>query len=149
MRSTLRLIDVYKVFPNDYDCFLLLEALRWQGTVKCVYCNQIRVTKISNENRFRCNRCNTSFSTTTHTVFHHTHLPLQKWFFALWFILTSIRGISSRKLAEAMGVNKNTANYVIRRVDDALLIREQRELMNAIVTQIVNKTEEDICHGIK
>jgi hypothetical protein len=83
------------------------------------------------ENRHHCNGCNTTFSVTVETIFHHTHLPLQKWFLALSLVLNAKKGISSRQLARDLEVNKNTAWYMGMRIRNAMF--EQGELLRGIV----------------
>ena len=49
------------------------------------------------------------FTATTHTPLHSTKLPLCTWFKALWLMLQSDKGMSSVRLAEALGVSQPTA----------------------------------------
>ena len=83
------------------------------------------------EMRHHCNNCKTSFSVTVGTIFHHTHLPLQKWFLALSLILNAKKGISSRQLARDIEVTKDTAWLMQMRIRDAMI--EQGELLSGIV----------------
>ena len=46
---------------------------------------------------------------TTRTPLHGTKLPLRTWLTATWLILQSDKGISSVRLAEALGVSQPTA----------------------------------------
>ncbi len=79
--------QIYQKFPTDHECILYLEEVRWKGKPICPYCGSIRSTSIHKEWRYHCNKCHTSFSVTTGTVFHRTHLPLQKWFLAISLLL--------------------------------------------------------------
>ena len=45
-----------------------------------------------------------------------TKLPLIKWFMAIGLILNAKKGISSLQLARDIGVNKNTAWYLQKRI---------------------------------
>jgi hypothetical protein len=73
---------------------------------------------------------------TVGTAFHRTHLPLQKWFLAIWLMLSGRRGISARALAREVQVNKNTACSVSNRIRAAMKERHQRELLLKIVEKI-------------
>jgi hypothetical protein len=53
--------------------------------------------------------CRFQFTVTTRTPLHSTKLPLRIWLTGLWLILQSDKGISSVRLAEAIGVNQPTA----------------------------------------
>jgi len=71
--------------------------------------------------RYHCNVCNTSFSVTVGTIFHKTHVDLQKWFLAISMMINALKGISARQLARDLEVNKNTAWYMGMRIRQAML----------------------------
>ena len=73
----MNIIEIYQKFPTESDCIAHLEYVRWKDKPKCVYCNSIKTTPLPKENRHHCNNCNTTFSVTVGTIFHHTHLALQ------------------------------------------------------------------------
>ena len=75
----------------------------------------------------------TSFSVTVGTIFHHTHLPLQKWFLAINLILNAKKGISALKLSRDIHVNKNTAWRIAKQIRRAMLQAEQRELLTGVI----------------
>lgn len=129
----MNIIEVYRLFPTQEDCIKHLEKVRWNGTPICPYCNSDRVTSIPKEQRHHCNNCNTTFSVTVNTIFHHTHLPLQKWFLAISLILNAKKGIASRQLARDLEVNKNTAWSLAMRIRKAMTETGQRELLQGLV----------------
>src|SRR5208282_2555444 len=98
---------IYQLFPTESDCIRHLEKVRWKGKPVCPYCQSIRTTAAPNEQRHHCNNCNTTFSVTVGTIFHHTHLPLQKWFLAISIILNAKKGIAARQLGRDLEVTKN------------------------------------------
>ena len=85
------------------------------------------------ERRHHRNNCKTSFSVTVGTIFHHTHLPLQKWFLALSLVLNAKKNISARQLARDLQVNKNTGWRMGMQIRNAMLEIEQRNLLQGIV----------------
>ncbi len=125
--------QVYQKFPTKDECLSHLEKLLWRGKPTCPYCNSMRATPLQKEHRYHCHSCNTSYSVTTRTVFHRTHLPLQKWFLAISLLLGERRPISTRKLSEALNVNRNTAWLITSRIDRALIEAKQRALLRALV----------------
>lgn len=127
------IVSIYKRFPTENDCLAHIEKVRWHGRPVCPYCTSDRVTPITAEQRHHCNACNTTFSATVNTIFHHTHLPLQKWFLALTLILNAKKGISSRQLGRDIDVNRNTAWYLGMRVRRAMVDGAERELLTGIV----------------
>lgn len=125
--------QVYEIFPTNDECLTYLEKVRWKGRPICPYCHSARSTPNLKERRYHCHGCNTSYSVTTRTVFHRTHLPLQKWFLAINLIFGERQTISSRKLSQALKVNKNTAWLIITRIDKAVTEAKQRDLLHALV----------------
>ena len=114
------LVAIYKRFPTTEDCIAHLEQIRWQGTPICPYCESTKNTPMMKEHRYRCNGCNTSYSVTVKTLFHKTHVDLQKWYLLIALIINSTKDPSVRSLAERIQVNKNTANYMAMRLRRAL-----------------------------
>ena len=123
--------QIYERFPTEQDCISYIERVRWNGKPICPYCKSSRCTHAPKEARYHCNNCKTSFSATVGTIFHHTHLPLQKWLLAISIILNAKKDISSRQLAQDIEINKNTAWAMQTRVRDAMI--EQSELLSGIV----------------
>jgi transposase-like protein len=133
MLVAMNIVEVYKQFPTEDDCLAYLEKVRWQGTPICPYCQSDKTTAVPAEKRHHCNNCNTSFSVTVGTIFHHTHLPLQKWFLAVCLMLNAKKGIASRQLTRDLGVNKNTGWYLAMRIRKAMLESDQRPLLEGLV----------------
>src|SRR3972149_5308867 len=130
----MNIIQVYKLFPTEADCIAHLETVRWQGKPFCPYCSVVgNCTPMPKEQRHHCNACKTTFSVTVGTIFHHTHLPLQKWFLAVSLILNAKKGISARQLARDLEVNKNTAWRISMKIRDAMLNKDHRELLTGVV----------------
>jgi len=129
----MNIVEVYRKFPTENDCIAYLEQVRWHGTPICPYCKSDRVTPLPSEQRHHCNNCNTTFSVTVGTIFHHTHAPLQKWFLAISLILNAKKGIAARQLGRDLEVNKNTAWFMAMRIRNAMMESEQRDLLQGLV----------------
>ena len=102
------------------ECLAYLEQIRWGGTPQCPYCESTQATLLKKERRYHCNECFTSYSVTVGTLFHHSHVDLKKWFLAIALVMRP-EGISVRKLAKAIEVNKNTAASMIKRIRQAAI----------------------------
>ena len=127
----MNIVAIYKRFPTEVDCISHIEHVRWHGVPVCPYCKSTRTTPMPSESRHHCNGCNTTFSVTVDTIFHHTHLDLQKWFLAISLVLNAKKGISARQLARDLEVNRNTAWFMGMRIRNAMF--EQGELLKGIV----------------
>lgn len=129
----MNIASVFELFPTEADCVVHLEKVRWKGTPICPYCGSDRSSAMPTEQRHHCNNCKTSFSVTVGTIFHHTHLPLQKWFLAVSLVLNAKRGLSARQLARDLEVNRNTGWRMGAQIRQAMDERGQRELLTGIV----------------
>ena len=114
------IITIFQKFPTQESCIKHIESVRWNNQPICPYCKSPNKTSLIKENRYHCNNCNTSYSVTVGTIFHHTHLPLQKWFLAISLILNAKKGISSRQLARDIKVNHKTAWSIQMRIRKAM-----------------------------
>jgi transposase-like protein len=126
------IVSIYKRFPTEESCLAHIEQVRWKGRPTCPYCTSERVTREKTGWRLHCNACNTSFSVTVNTIFHHTHMDLQKWFLAIVLMLNAKKGLSARQLGRDIEVNKNTAWYVNMRIRRAMIEGPERELLTGI-----------------
>lgn len=66
-----------------------------------------------------CKTCGASRSVTAGTLLHGTHLPLSKWFDAAR-CFSWLKGISARRLAARLGVDKESAWQLLHRIRAAL-----------------------------
>jgi len=118
-------------FPTQVDCIAYLEQVRWGSDPICPYCGSDNTAR--NQHRHRCYDCRTSFSVTVGTIFHRTHLPLQKWFLAIMLMLNAKKGLSALQLSRDLDVNKNTAWRIAMRIRKAMTQAEQRSLLTGVV----------------
>ncbi len=127
------IIEVFSRFPTQLDCIKHLERLRWQGKPRCPYCKSTKQSPMHKEHRYHCNSCNTSYSVTVATIFHKTHMPIQKWFLAISLILNAKKGISARQIGRHLHVNRNTAWRICMKIRDAMFEPEQRGMLQGLV----------------
>jgi len=129
----MNIIQIFQGFRDEEDCLRHLEKVRWPDGAICPYCQSKNNHSIQKESRHFCYNCRTSFSVTVGTIFHHTHLPLQKWFLAIALILNAKKGISALQLSRDLKVNKNTAWRIAMQIRKAMNQVEHRELLTGIV----------------
>jgi len=129
----MNIVTIYERFPTEGECIDHLEKLRWGAVPRCPYCTSQRTTPAAKERRHHCNACNTTFSVTVRTIFHHTHLPLQKWFLAVCLVLNAKKGIAARQLARDLNVTKDTAWRMGMKIREAMAEAEQRTILQGLV----------------
>src|SRR6188472_745446 len=106
---------------SDEKCRDYLERLRWpDGAVECPRCGEHSISRIAKRKQFECNSCRYQFSVTAGTVFHDSHLPLWKWFLAIYLVGESKKGISAKQLQRTLGVSYKTAWYLGHRIRSAM-----------------------------
>lgn len=127
------IVEVFARFPKQEDCLAYLEELRWGGSPKCPYCGCEKHSDLSKEHRYHCNSCNASYSVTVDTIFHKTHMPLQKWFLAITLILNAKKGVAARQIGRHLNVNRNTAWRIGMQIRAAMRQEDQRDLLSGIV----------------
>jgi len=68
---------------------------------------------------FRCPDCSIDFTIRTNTIFERSHVPLHKWIYAMYLLMTSRKGISSMQLAKKIGITQKSAWFVLGRLREA------------------------------
>lgn len=127
---------------SEDDCRLFLENVRWQGTPICPHCGSIsdKHYRLKTHGTFKglhkCKDCNKRFTVTVGTMFEGSHVPLQKWFYAIYIFLSHKKGISSVQLSKDIGVTQKTAWFILARIRYNL-----RELERVLFDGIVQMDE--------
>lgn len=131
----MNIIQIYQKYPNKEACLERLEQVRWGDTPRCAYCMSSKV-KIHREKgrrkRWFCNECRRSFSVTVNTIFHHTHLDLQKWFLAISTLINAKKSVSSHQLGRDLDIPVKTAYSLSQRIRKAML-GAQMPLLRGVV----------------
>ena len=68
---------------------------------------------------YRCNACKLDFTIRTGTIFERSHVPLNKWLYAMYLLVTARKGISSMQLAKEIGITQKSAWFVLQRLREA------------------------------
>ena len=116
----LSLVELIDRFNCDDTCRETLERLRWPEGVACTRCGGTRVHDLGKHNRWECQSCRYQFSVTSGTIMHDTHLPLRKWFIAIYLMCESRKGMSANQLKRILGVSYKTAWYLCHRIREAM-----------------------------
>lgn len=120
VKSEMDLITLFQKFGNDEKCRIYLERLRWPEGVRCVRCESEKISRIYKRNQFHCESCKYQFSATAGTIFHDSHLPLMKWFAAIYLLSESKKGMSANQLGRTLKVAYKTAWYLCHRIREAV-----------------------------
>jgi transposase-like protein len=107
-------------FGSEDKCRAYLAELRWPEGVECPRCESKKISRIADRNQYECSDCRYQFSVTAGTIMHDSHLPLWKWFLAIYLIVESKKGISAKQLQRMLSVSYKTAWYLSHRIRDAM-----------------------------
>jgi transposase-like protein len=119
-KQEMDLITLMDKFGSDEKCRAYLEALRFPDGVYCLRCESKKISRIYKRNQFVCDACNYQFSVTVGTIFQDSHLPLQKWFAAIYLMCESRKGISANQIKRTLKVAYKTAWYLCHRIREAV-----------------------------
>jgi transposase-like protein len=118
-KSTISTFDLFDLFPDEESARVYLEGRLWPNGTVCPTCQaQDRITPRAN-GYYRCNACQLDFTVRTGTIFERSHVPLHKWGYAMYLLVTARKGISSLQLAKEIGVTQKTAWFVLGRLREA------------------------------
>ena len=118
-KSTISTLELFSLIPDAETARLYLESRLWPNGVTCPTCaGRERITNRKGD-FYRCNRCETTFTVRTGTIFERSHVPLHKWVYAMYLVVTARKGISSMQLAKEIGVTQKTAWFMLQRLREA------------------------------
>lgn len=120
MEKPLSIVELIDNFNCDDKCRDLLEHMRWPVGVACTRCGCMDVWELEKQNRWKCKGCHYQFSVTSGTIMHDSHLPLRKWFLAIYLMVESRKGMSANQLKRTLGVNYRTAWHLCHRIREAM-----------------------------
>jgi transposase-like protein len=72
---------------------------------------------------YRCNACREDFTVRTGTIFERSHVPLHKWLYAMYLLVTARKGISSVLKRGILGVYHHTSEKHLGRYVDEFAFR--------------------------
>jgi transposase-like protein len=118
-KSTISTFKLFELFPNEETAREYLEDRLWSGGPVCPECKSgERITKRIG-GFYRCNACKLDFTVRTGTIFKRSHVPLHKWVYAMYLLVTARKGISSLQLSKEIGVTQKTAWFMLSRLREA------------------------------
>ena len=121
-RSTISTFQLFEMFPDQESARHYLEGRRWPEGIICPHCGGVDKITARGGKRlgyYRCRQCNEEFTVRTGTIFERSHVPLHKWIYTMYLVITARKGISSMQLAKEIGVTQKTAWFMLGRLREA------------------------------
>ncbi|MGH6889147.1 MAG: IS1595 family transposase [Rhizomicrobium sp.] len=120
----MNILDLFQSFQTQEQAVEYLEKVRWRGEPSCPYCGSLAVGRHASADRkgqrWQCRDCTRAFAVTVGTIFHGTHIPLQKWFLLIALMLNAKKSASAYQIARDLGMRRPTVWSMMHRVRTAM-----------------------------
>lgn len=118
-RSTISTFQLFAKYPDVESARKYLEGRLWPKGVTCPKCRGMERITTRKGGYYRCNVCELDFTVRTGTIFERSHVPLHKWLYAMYLLVTARKGISSLQLGKEIGITQKSAWFVLQRLREA------------------------------
>lgn len=119
------LLDFQRCFSNEKTCWDYLKLMRWPDGLTCLRCKGRKFDFIRTRRIFECKGCHKQMSITAGTIFEKSRLPLHKWFWAIFLMSTSKKGVSMLYLQKQLGIRSyETAWLMGHKIRQAMTQRD-------------------------
>ena len=122
--TEMSLLGFQDKFPTEQVCWDYLVKMRWPEGVRCALCNESKLDFIKTRKVFECRRCHKQIYVTAGTIFHRSRVPLRQWFWAIFLMATSKKGVPMLYLQKQLGIGSyRTAWLMGHKIRQAMLQR--------------------------
>ena len=122
-RKGISVLDMAQMFATEANAVEWFETWYWpDGNLTCLRCGSVEGAyrvKSGKPQPYRCKDCRKYFSLKTGTAMEDSKLPLQKWAWAIYLEMTSLKGVSSMKLHRDLGISQPAAWFMLHRIREA------------------------------
>jgi transposase-like protein len=118
-KSTISTFELFAMIPDQETARVYLEGRLWPNGPSCPVCGLGERITARKGGFYRCNQCKEDFTVRTGTIFERSHVPLHKWVYAMYLLVTARKGISSLQLSKEIGITQKSAWFVLHRLREA------------------------------
>lgn len=112
---------------TEAQCHDYLERMRWPHGPRCPKCGitepytVTRKTKTKNHvhSLYACRSCKQQFTATVGTIFEDSKIPLNKWFAAIYLMMSSKKGVSAHQIHRTLSITYKSAWFMCHRIRGA------------------------------
>jgi transposase-like protein len=135
--------DRAKLFADEDAAREWLEAERWPEGPVCPQCGVVdrayKLTPKEGSSRpvrkgvWKCRDCRKQFTVTIGTIFAETHIPLNKWLYAIHLMCSSKKGISANQLSRDLEITYKSAWFLAHRIRKAMEKEPMQEKLTGTI----------------
>src|SRR5580692_7268897 len=118
-KSTISTFELFAMIPDQETARVYIEGRLWPQGPRCPVCGLGEHITARKDGFYRCNQCKEDFTVRTGTIFERSHVPLHKWVYAMYLLVTACKGISSLQLAKEIGITQKSAWFLLHRLREA------------------------------
>ena len=131
-KSTISTYEFFKMFPEDDSANDWFAARRWGKTAHCLHCGATdKVYRMKGGGRYRCGHCKKDSNIKAGTLMTDSPIPIRKWLFAIYLLMTARKGVSSLQLAKEIGITQKSAWFLLHRLREAC--GDDPELLTGVI----------------
>src|ERR1700674_5026171 len=112
-KSTISTFELFEMFPDQETARVYIEGRLWPQGPRCPVCGLGERISARKDGFYRCTECKEDFTVRTGTIFERSHVPLHKWVYAMYLLVTARKGISSMQLAKEIGITQKWAWFAL------------------------------------
>lgn len=137
------LAEFERRFATEADCRQYLMQLRWPEEFRCPRCAGTRSWPME-RGLMKCGGCGHQASVTAGTIFHRSHLPLQAWFRAMWWVTNQKHGVSALGLQRLLGLGSYETAWACLQKLRRAMVRPGRDRLTGEV-----EVDETLVGGVE
>ena len=114
----LSLFDLSEMFATEDQAVAWFEKYRWGDKAVCPHCNSPDRVSPNNQGRYYywCAGCRKRFTVRIGTVMENSNIPIRKWLYAMYLVVTSRKGISSMQLSKELSITQKSTWFLLHRI---------------------------------
>lgn len=121
-REGLTVEQLFNLVPDEQSAEEWFEMGRWGEEPQCGHCysRNVYATKSGKPQKYFCRDCRKYFNVKTGTFLQGTHIPLRKWVYAIYLMVTNLKGMSSMKIHRELDIKQESAWHMMHRIREAM-----------------------------
>ncbi|MDR1734216.1 MAG: IS1595 family transposase [Oscillospiraceae bacterium] len=120
-------------YATEEACYEKLYSIRQAAGFCCPVCGCAVLYPIRKRGTYQCKACRHQTSLIAGTAMESTHLPLRKWFWAMYLVVTDKRGVSALYLQKHLHTTYKTAWFLLHRIRQMMGMREGQYMLTGVI----------------